>query len=81
MLERLWASSASGAGRVWVLVEPGGVGGPVPLCRWHLVDPPRNELPQTQKRVRGEGRGELVVKGCGGVSAPVLEKHVPTAGP
>ena len=44
MLECLWFSFAAGAGQVWALVEPGGVGGQVALCRLHLVDSPCHEL-------------------------------------
>jgi len=80
MPQCLWSSSALEAGWVWVLVEPGRVGGQVAPCRSPLVDAPCHELPQTHKRVRGEGRGELVIRGCGGVSGRVLEEHVSGAG-
>ena len=76
VLERLWLSSAAGAGQVRVLVEQGGVGGQVTLCPSHLVDPPSHELPQAHERMRGEGGGVLVVWGCGCIGGTVLAEHV-----
>ena len=81
MLEGLWFASASRAGYVGALVEPGGVGGQVALCRSHLVDPTCHELPQAHEGLWGEGGGVLVVWGSGRIGGLVLEEHVPSAGP
>jgi len=81
VLKGLWLFSAAGAGNVGVLVEPGGVGGSVALRRSHLMDSPYHELLQTQKGVWGEGAGVSIVRGRGGVGGPVVEGHVPSAGP
>ena len=45
VLEELWFDLAAGAGQVWVLVEPGGVGGQIAFRRSHLVDSSSYELP------------------------------------
>ena len=39
-----------------------------------------HELPQTHEGVWGEGRGVLVVRGCGGIGGPIMEEHAPSAG-
>jgi len=57
------------------------VGGKAAFCRSNLVDPPCHALPQFYKRVWGHRGGEHVVRGCGGVSGPVLEGHVSSADP
>jgi len=45
------------------------------------MDSPRHRLPQPHKGVWGEGGGIFVVRGRGVVGGPVLDEHVPTAGP
>jgi len=79
--EGLWSSLAPWAGWVRVLVEPRGVGGQVALCRSHLMDSAGHKLRQPHKGVWGEGGGVFVVRGGGIVGAPVLDEHVPSAGP
>jgi len=79
VLEGFWFSSAAGAGKVWVLIEPGGVCGQVAFCRSHLVDSPCHELSKTHEGVWGKGGGVVVVGGCGGVDGPILEEHVPSS--
>ena len=49
----------------------------VAFCRSHLVEPSCDKLSQTDERVRGEGRGIVVVWGSGRNGDPVLEEHVP----
>jgi len=80
VLEGLWFSSAAGAGKVWVLIEPRGVCGQVALCRSHLVDSPCHELSEAHEGVWGKVGGVVVVGGCGGVDGPILEEHVPSSG-
>jgi len=81
VLEGLWFSPTSWAGWVGVLVEPQGVGSQVAFRCSHLVDPSCHKLPQSHKGVRGEGGGVFVVRGRGVVGSPVLDEHVPSAGP
>jgi len=44
------------------------------------MDSARHKLTQPHKRVWGEGRGVLVVRGCRVVGDPVLDEHVSSAG-
>jgi len=81
VLEGLWSSPASWAGRVGVLVEPRGVGSQVALRCSHLVDRSYHKLPKPHKGVWGEGGGVFVVRGREVVGSPVLDEHVPSAGP
>jgi len=61
VLEGLWMDSAAGACQVWVLVEPGGVGGHLAFRCSHLVDPSRHELSQAHEKVWGESGGVFIV--------------------
>jgi len=81
VLEGLWSSPASWAGWVGVLVEPREVGSQVALGCSHLVHPSCHKLPQPHKGVWREGGGVFVVRGRGVVGSPVLDEHVPSAGP
>ena len=47
----------------------------------HLMDSSRHKFTQPHKRVWGQGRGVSVVRGCRIVGDPVLDEHVPSAGP
>ena len=81
MLERFGFDFAQWAGEVGVFLGPGWVGGQVAFPCSHLVDSPRHELSQAHEGVGGEGGGVVVVRGCGVIFDPVLEKHVPSSGP
>jgi len=45
------------------------------------MDSPRHKLPQPHEGMSGEGGGVFVVRGHGVVSDPVMNEHVPSAGP
>ena len=81
MLDRLLFDSAPGKDCVGVLVEPGGVGGQVTLPSSHLMDSPCHKLPKAHERVWGTGRVRLILWGSGCIGGPVMEEHVPIAGP
>ena len=81
VLEGLWSSPASWAGRVRVLVEPRGEGSQVALCCSHLVDPSCHKLSQPYEGVVGERGGVFLVRVRGVVGSPVLGEHVLSAGP
>ena len=80
VLEGFWFNFARGAGQVCVLVQPGGVGGQVALRHRHLVNSPGHERLESHEGVWREGRGVLVVGGCGVISDPISEEHVSGAG-
>jgi len=79
VLEGSWYALAWGAGQVWVLVEPGGVGGKVALPCLHLVHSPCHNFPQTHEGVWAVGGEVLLVRGSGGGCGPVLEVQVSRA--
>jgi len=81
VVEGLWSSPVSWAGRVRVLVEPRGVGSQVALRCSHLVDSSCHKLPHRHKGVWGAGEGVFVVQRRGVVGSPVLDEHVPSARP
>jgi len=80
LLEHSRFGCTVGASQVWVLVEPGEVGGQVALCGSDWVDSSCHKFPQTHERVWGEGGEVFIVRGCRGISGPLLEEHVPRAG-
>ena len=80
MLEGFWFNFTAGAEWVWVLVEPGGVGGQVVLCRSHLVNSPCHKFPQSHEGVWQEVGGEFIVGGCGVIGGRILEERVSGAG-
>jgi len=45
------------------------------------MDSTRHKFTQPHKAVWGQGRGVFVVRGCRIVGDPVLDEHVPSAGP
>ena len=57
------------------------MGSQVTLRCSHLMDSPCHKLPQRHEGVWGEGGGVFVVRGWQVISGPVLEEHVPGAGP
>jgi len=81
VLERLGLDFAAWTGEVEVFVGPGRVGGQVAFGRSHLVDSPCHEFPQAHEGMGCDGGGVVVVRRCGVIFGPVLEKHVPSSGP
>ena len=77
MFEGLRRGPAPGTERGEVAVEPGGVGGKVPVSRPHLMNAACKELGETHKRVGGEGGREGVPGEGRGHGGPLTEEDGP----